>query len=497
MNAPVQIRLTAGLLLLLWLWLCKGPLPAAEPRVLISTAMQAATTWRYICDRPGDDWSQSDFDDSHWLEGRAGFGVTDQVTPPNTVGTAWTTTDIWLRKKIDVPRPLEFNSAGLIVRHDEGVEVYVEGTPVFAAHGFNTEWISYDVTAQLRTALQPGQNLVAVHVSQTGGGQYIDIGLVLDPQQQLVPSPPDRVALQAEYDARWPREKAWKWYTEVGPVAGCNYLPRSAVNMTEMWQAETFDPKTIDQELGWAEDVGYNGVRVFVQYLVWKEDPDRLKQRMTEFLAIAEKHNIRVMFVPFCDCAFAGRDPYLGRQDDPVPGVHNSGWVPSPGLTRVVDRTAWPDLEKYIKDLVGHFGHDTRVLIWDLYNEPGQSGLGEKSLPLVAAAFRWAREAKPDQPLTVGAWVNFEDPMSQALLEMSDVVSFHGYDAAAGITEKVRILRRFQRPILCTEWLCRGAGNTFETVLPIFSSERGVSNPCVRIHTLRCQALKGCVLTRW
>jgi hypothetical protein len=242
--------------------------------------------------------------------------------------------------------------------------------------------------------------------------------------------------------------------------------------MTEMWQKETFDSMTIDEELGWAEKAGYNSLRVFVQYLVWKDDPEGLKGRMDEFLTIAERHRIRVMFVPFCDCAFAGREPYLGKQDEPVPGVHNSGWVPSPGLKRVVDRAAWPDLERYIKDLVGRFGNDRRVLIWDLYNEPGNSRMGEKSLPLAAAAFRWAREAKPSQPLTIGAWTNFDGRMSKALMEMSDVVSFHGYDGPAGVVGKSQICRGYNRPVLCTEWLHRQSGNTFETILPIFAEDR-------------------------
>ncbi len=269
--------------------------------------------------------------------------------------------------------------------------------------------------------------------------------------------------------ARWPQEKAWAWYAEVGPIAGCNYLPRTAVNMTQMWQKETFDPKTIDEELGWAKKAGYNSLRVFVQYLVWKDDPEGLKQRMDRFLAIADKHGMRVMWVPFCDCAFAGREPYLGKQDAPVPGVHNSGWVPSPGFGRVVDRAAWPDLQAYIKDLVGRFGKDRRVLVWDLYNEPGNSRMGEKSLPLAAASLGWAREAGPVQPLTIGAWTDFDGRMSQALMAMSDVVSFHGYDKPEGMVKKSWTCRQYNRPVLCTEWLHRQSGNTFETILPIFA----------------------------
>jgi hypothetical protein len=277
-----------------------------------------------------------------------------------------------------------------------------------------------------------------------------------------------------ERDARWPAEKAWKWYAGAGVIAGCNYLPRSAVNSTEMWQKESFDPKTIDEELGWAEKAGYNGIRVFLQYIVWKNDPEGILRRIDEFLAIADKHHIRVMLVPFCDCAFdAGRDPYPGKQDDPVPGVSNSRWVPSPGLKLVTDRSAWGDLEKYVKSIVGRFGNDRRVLIWDLYNEPGNSNLGDKSLPLVEAAFAWARAMKPAQPLTVGAWADFGSTMSRRLMELSDVVSFHAYDAPEGVRTKIETCRAFGRPVLCTEWLNRPGGNTFASILPLFA-EHGI-----------------------
>jgi hypothetical protein len=445
---------------------------SAGARVLIPSAAKGTATWRYTTDKPDDRWIGADFDDGKWAKGKAGFGVTDYVTPPNTVGTPWKTPDIWLRKTIDVPARPEFTTAGIIARYDEDIEVFLNGRRIFSAAGFNTKPTAYDVTKEVKAALRPGRNIAAVHVSQTGGGQYVDVGLVLDPKQKLIVpvKPVDPAALQKLRDARWPVEKAWKWYAQAGPIVGCNYLPRTAVNMTEMWQKKTFDPKTIDQELGWATKAGYNNLRVFVQYLVWKADPEGLKQRMDRFLAIADKHGMRVMFVPFCDCAFSGREPYLGKQDEPVPGVPNSGWVPSPGLKRVIDRTQWPSLERYIKDLVGRFGKDRRVLIWDLYNEPGNSGMGAKSLPLVAAAMGWARQVKPIQPMTVGPWTNPESHMSRVLMDISDVVSFHGYDGPAGMARKSRVCRRYNRPVLCTEWLLRQSGNTFETVLPIFAA---------------------------
>jgi len=239
-----------------------------------------------------------------------------------------------------------------------------------------------------------------------------------------------------------------------------------------MWQAGTFDAQMIDRELGWAESLGYNTVRVFLNFVVWQADPNGLRDRFERFLQIADDHGISVMPILFDDCNFAGRVAAPGRQPDPIPGVHNSQWVSSPPLEMVPDRQAWPALEDYTKDIVGAFGRDRRVLIWDLYNEPGNSNMRDKSLPLVEAAFAWARAARPEQPLTIGAWADLNSPMSHRIMELSDVVSFHGYDKLPGVRNKIEICRRYGRPILCTEWLHRQSGNTVETTLPVFHAER-------------------------
>lgn len=274
--------------------------------------------------------------------------------------------------------------------------------------------------------------------------------------------------------SRWTPEQAHEWSRNTGAIRGFNYLPRTAVNMTEMWQAETFDPTTIDQELAWAEKAGYNSVRIFIQYLVWEAEPEGLKDRIDQFLGIADRHSIRSMLILFCDCAFAGRDPYLGPQAEPVPGIHNSQWVPSPGFERTGDPSVWPALERYVKDIVGRFGRDSRVLIWDLYNEPGNSDRGEKSSPLLDGVFSWARAEQPDQPLTAGAWMGntFTDSVSQQCLNLSDVISFHFYQAPEHLPEYLASCETHQRPVLCTEWLRRQQGNTFANLLPLFVQHR-------------------------
>lgn len=271
---------------------------------------------------------------------------------------------------------------------------------------------------------------------------------------------------------QWAPEKANRWYASIDPIRGCNYLPRTAVNSTEMWQAESFDPDTIAQELAWAQAAGFNSVRVFLQFLVWHNDPAGLKRRIDQFLDITWRYGIKVMFILFDDCAFAGKEPYLGPQDDPIPYTHNSGWTPSPGLKRVTDRSVWPKLKAYVLDIVGSFANDERVLIWDLYNEPGNSDLGDKSLPLVEATFVWAREADAQQPLTTSIWqLDDHGTMSQRILELSDVTSFHHY-GNTGVEAVIHRCQAFGRPVVCTEWLRRVVGQTVDLMLPIFTCER-------------------------
>ncbi len=261
---------------------------------------------------------------------------------------------------------------------------------------------------------------------------------------------------------RWTAERAWEWYGKQPWLVGCNFLPSTAVNDVQMWQRETFDPATIDRELGWAAGLGFNSVRVFVNYVVWEADADGLKQRLARFLEIADKYHIATMPILFDDCFKP--EPHAGKQEGPVPGVHNSQWVQSPGARRRGDPKSWPMLEKYVKDVVGTFGRDRRVVVWDLYNEPSPS------LPLVEAAFRWAREAGPSQPLTT--CIFGPPPMARRIPELCDVVSFHHYGPLPGVTAELERLKAFGRPILCTEWMARGAGSRFETHLPLFKQEK-------------------------
>ena len=128
---------------------------------------------------------------------------------------------------------------------------------------------------------------------------------------------------------RWPVEKAQAWYAQQPWLVGCDFIPSTAINQLEMWQADTFDPDTIDKELGWAEGIGLNVVRVYLHDLAYAQDPAGFLERMDRFLEIAQRHGIRALFVIFDDCWLA--DPKPGKQPEPWPGVHNSGWGREPG----------------------------------------------------------------------------------------------------------------------------------------------------------------------
>jgi len=281
---------------------------------------------------------------------------------------------------------------------------------------------------------------------------------------------------------RWSEQKARDWYASQGWLVGSNYVPASAINQLEMWQADTFDPKRIDLELGWAERLGMNTMRVFLHDLAYSQDPAGFKRRLDQFLEISARHKIRPMLVLF-DSVW-DPNPHSGKQREPRPGVHNSGWVQSPGSKGLTDPSEHPRLEKYVKDVVGSFARDGRINSWDIWNEPDNRNGGEyaKQDPpnkveliekLLPMAFRWARSANPEQPLTSGVWkgdwfkVGKLDPVEQIQIDNSDIVSFHSYEPADEFTKRLEFLLRYNRPIICTEYMARPRGSTFVAILPI------------------------------
>ena len=286
---------------------------------------------------------------------------------------------------------------------------------------------------------------------------------------------------------RWSEEKAWKWHQENGWMAGTNFNPSTAINQLEFFQEESFDMETIDRELSWSAELGMKMHRVYLHNLLWDQDSLGFINRINAYLETADKYQIKTMLVLLDDVWHPL--PKLGKQPDPTPFVHNSGWVQAPGATILGDSLRHDELKNYIKGVISHFAEDKRVVAWDLYNEPdnvaNQPGYAELELKdkytytfvLLKKVVRWAREVNPSQPLTIGIWKGDHSlwgnpqalrPLERFMIENSDVISFHSYDNLQVTTEKVEELKKYNRPIICTEYLARGNGSTFEDILPMF-----------------------------
>ncbi len=280
---------------------------------------------------------------------------------------------------------------------------------------------------------------------------------------------------------RWSEAQAQTWYDRQPWLVGANFIPSDAINEFEMFQPATFNPALNDKELGLGESIGMNTMRVFLQDQAYLSDPKGFTKRLDQFLAIAAKHHIRPLLVLFDSCWEP--NPHLGPQHPPIPGVHNSGWVQSPGFQRLTDPGVEPQLKAYVQGVVGAFAKDDRILGWDVWNEPNNDNGGrfredsaakvQRVNELLPKVFAWARDVHPTQPLTSGVWTgdwshpDRESPTVRIQLAESDVISFHNYDWPEGFEARVQELLPLHRPLICTEYMARGNGSTFDTILPI------------------------------
>eukprot|EP00347_Sterkiella_histriomuscorum_P006684 403351829 len=302
--------------------------------------------------------------------------------------------------------------------------------------------------------------------------------------------------------SRWTVKQANAWFqSTLGWRAGVNFIPSTAVNTLEMWQAETYDRETINRELGLVKSLGMQVIRVFLHHKVWAQDQKGFMARLEDFLTMASRNDVSVILVMFDDCWNA--EANLGKQPDPIPGVHNSQWVRSPGEKETDDENQFGLFEQYFSSVIGHYKWDPRIYMWDIYNEPGNNGFEARSLPLLKAAFKWAQAQDPDQAITAGVWnlkgapntehINYNlKPNSNALeasngggfkelielqLSQSDIITFHVYADIPGTTNFVNYITEHAegRLIMCTEYMARTINSQFSTHIPLFREQNIVA----------------------
>ena len=310
----------------------------------------------------------------------------------------------------------------------------------------------------------------------------LKLPLVLAVGRALAQSPrasaePPRASTES---SRWSSDRANRWYQAQGWPVGANYITSNAINQLEMFQPGTYDPQRINTELGWARLQGVNTVRVFLHDQLWAQDSRGFQLRLSQFVSIAARHGIKPMFVLFDSCW----DPFpkLGKQHAPRPGVHNSGWVQSPGAERIDDPSYTRTLRDYVMAVLTQFRTDDRVLAWDLWNEPDnpsrqyrnveRSDKQQRVANLLPQVFSWARAVDPQQPLTSGVWdgewdTAHRNAISGIQLDNSDVITFHSYGDPATFENKIGELSPLGRPMICTEYMARTLGSTVEGILPV------------------------------
>lgn len=284
-----------------------------------------------------------------------------------------------------------------------------------------------------------------------------------------------QTACSVKVAERWSEGKANDWYAAQPWPVGCVYMPSYGGTPVEIWGEEYFNADVVDSELALAEDLGFNAIRIFLCDIVWQEDPDGFMDRLEETVRIADKHGLRILMTFFTNGGTI-KNPFTGPQPQPVPGVHNSVWMSSPGKDVVNDPGKWPVMERYVKQVIRKYRKDPRILAWCLYNEPENTN-GFETLPFLKEVYRWAREVNPVQPLTSPMWAtpdsrSYNKEISEFICSASDIISFHSYNDLSKCSLFVDYCLQFGRPVICSEWMARSRGSDYYSILPLFKEKK-------------------------
>ena len=290
---------------------------------------------------------------------------------------------------------------------------------------------------------------------------------------------------------RWTKEQIWEWYDARPWFRGCNYMSADCANRIDQWQSLGWEERfaTTEEELRLMQETGFNTVRLIIEYVVWKEEHDFFLEHFDRYLSLCAKYGISCMITLANDCmppkTELWKKPYIGEQTYDW-GYHGGKkhsqhstmhTGPAPHFYLDDDDTR-EDYFKMVREIVTLHKDDTRICVWDVYNEPGNSRRKDVTLPNIKKLFEIVRECDPSQPLTAGVFHIKGDeneplePSEQFAIENSDIISYHFY---RDYNEHVRIIKRLKkegRPMMNTEWLGRCLGNDVFSLFPLFYLEK-------------------------
>lgn len=289
---------------------------------------------------------------------------------------------------------------------------------------------------------------------------------------------------------KWSKERAWAWYDAQPWIRGYCTYPSNCVNRIAMWQEHRHDEvmAQLDYEFALAAETGFNAVRAIVQFDVWLYQHDSFMRNLEDYISVADKHGQKVMLVIGNDCTVAKsrwKPPVFGEQrvdwgyHSGIKGGQHAGDYREPGYMLADDGELLPRFYEMIDEIAAAYAKDTRVQIWDVWNEIGNSNRGVMSVEMMKRAFEIIRSHEPVQPLTACVWRSREAMHGEfsaeelAALELSDIISFHCYMSFPDTVAMIEVLKsRFGRPMVCTEWLHRIEHNEVEQIFPLFYLEK-------------------------
>ncbi len=286
---------------------------------------------------------------------------------------------------------------------------------------------------------------------------------------------------------KWTKERAWEWYNNRPWIRGCNYMSADCANRIDQWQSYGFEERleTTEKELALMAELGYNSVRLILEFIVWDEEHDSFLERFERYISLCSKYGISCMIVLANDCMRPKGLEVNSLGEQKVDwGYHGGrkmsqhGKLSGMGHHVLDEPDKAPRYFEMVREIVERYKDDERIIMWNIYNEVGNSHRWQVSMPNLKKIFEIVREIDPIQPLTCETFSlgegEIEDitEVEKYALEQSDIISYHNYGTYDINIRIIKKLKRYGRPVLCTEWLARCLDNNIQEMFPLFYLEK-------------------------